>query len=503
MDYNQDFAINRLHVLDDTNVTCDKNACAVFNGGIYVEKDIHAANIHIRNFKNSYISSTCADISLSNIDTANIKSANTKFLYADTLDAINVDISSADIKTAYIINEYVDVLDARLANINSGIFQRIDVSAGNFNEINVSKGIYPSDIFTTATIGSEKNKWNSIYARNGNFQFTYSDTCYLKNLTYENLITIPCIQNITNTFNPHNDWVVQLDKDIILINIYDIPAYTSNSLITIKIPESNINYEHHKIILSQIITRSNKYKIHWVIPGNPDFISDHSIQSFEIINLPHTGWKLIKYLQENTGYERIDTCFEEDEDEHDEDEDEHDEDECMLGMLKIQPRELKGTCISGCCVKKTFIKYVYKNKDIIDKKVIDQITSSIYDISLSLIQQAHHIKLLDQQIICPKIIDALGRKIDCMKDNILELETQCGYIDSEIRTHGSKIDNLHCNTRTSHSHSHNYNPTKLVEAIEDLSKIVKKNDKKMEELETKISNVNSKMKKIIKYLNLD
>jgi hypothetical protein len=159
--------------------------------------------------------------------------------------------------------------------------------------------------------------------------------------------------------------------------------------------------------------------------------------------------------------------------------DEHDEDEGMLGMLKIQPRELKGTCISGCCisgccVKKTFIKYVYKNKDIIDKKVIDQITSSIYDISLSLIQQAHHIKLLDQQIICPKIIDALERKIDCMKDNILELEKQCGYIDSEIRTHGSKIDNLHCNTRTSHSHSHNYNPTKLVEAIEDLSKIVKK-----------------------------
>jgi chromosome segregation ATPase len=111
--------------------------------------------------------------------------------------------------------------------------------------------------------------------------------------------------------------------------------------------------------------------------------------------------------------------------------------------------------------------------------------------------------LLDQQIICPKIIDGLERKIDSMTKKILTLETQCGDIDSELRTHGSKIDNMHCNTRTSHSHSYNSNSSKLVEAIEDLTKIVRKNDKKMEELETKISNANSKMKKIIKYLNLE
>jgi len=450
MDYNQDIAINRLHVLDDTNVTCDKNACAIFNGGIYVEKDIYAANINIRNFQNKYINSTRGDISFC-------------------------------------------------------IFESVDVSTGKFNEINVNQGIYPSDIFTTATLGSNTKKWNSVYATNGNFQVTNSNTCNLKNLKYENLVIVPCIQNITSNFNPQNDWVLQLDKDIILINIYDIPTYTSNSLITIKIPETNVYYEHHKIILTQI--NLTKYKICWSIPDNPNFISDNSIQSFEIINLPNSKWKLIKYLQENTSYQQVIT-FPESDSESESNSDSNSDSESETNCNTQQNITCVNTCKSGCCVKKTFIKYVYTHKDIIEQKTIDDITNTIYDISSTLIQQEQQIALLNKKLISPGIIDAIGRKIDSMTNKILTLETQFTDIDSECRIQARRIDDLQCNThtntntKTSHSH-HNYNNTRLAEAIEDLAKIVRKNDKKMEELEIKVSNANSKMKKIIKYLNLD
>ena len=72
MDYNQDSAINRLHVLDDTNVTCDKNACAIFNGGIYVEKDIHARNIYIKNLKNTELDISNGNIKIINSNTINV-----------------------------------------------------------------------------------------------------------------------------------------------------------------------------------------------------------------------------------------------------------------------------------------------------------------------------------------------------------------------------------------------------------------------------------------------
>ena len=40
MENNQDFALNRLNVLDESPASSDKSGCAVFSGGINVEKNI-------------------------------------------------------------------------------------------------------------------------------------------------------------------------------------------------------------------------------------------------------------------------------------------------------------------------------------------------------------------------------------------------------------------------------------------------------------------------------
>ena len=145
MDYNQDFGVNRLHVLDDTNVSCDKNACAIFNGGIYVEKDIYAANIHIKNFKNNHLKSNLLDVSKCNIN----------------------------------------LLDVSKCNIN-------DLTV---NKLNVKESVCPNDFLSSATLGTCDKKWNGVYSTNGYFQTINGNICNLKNLKYDNLITICSVQN--------------------------------------------------------------------------------------------------------------------------------------------------------------------------------------------------------------------------------------------------------------------------------------------------------------------
>jgi hypothetical protein len=46
MDYNQDCAFNRIHILDETIANSDKAGCAIFNGGINVNKNIYTKEIN-------------------------------------------------------------------------------------------------------------------------------------------------------------------------------------------------------------------------------------------------------------------------------------------------------------------------------------------------------------------------------------------------------------------------------------------------------------------------
>lgn len=385
MDYNQDFAINRLHVLDDTNVTCDKNACAVFNGGIYVEKDIHARNIHIRDFKNKYICSKNADISNANIDILNT------------------------------------------------------------NTINVSHNILPTDSLNTSTIGTCELKWNAIHAVNGFFQVVNTNTSNVKNFKYENLTTIPCVHNIHPSFDPTRNYTVQLDKDIIFINIFNIDAYDTCSLIMIKIPDSTVHYEHHKIVLNQI----NKYKICWSIPGNHEFISNHNTQIFDIVNIPHIKWKIINYSPQNYNHCNCDDDYS------------SDSESCCSDEDIYKPKVIQD--LSNNVVKKTFIKYIYK-QDLQDNTQFDELKD---------------------------IIDTLNEKISSQEEDIDKLNCKLSSNETLIKKM-EKIDSINVK-KTDDINS----------SIDNLVKMVKKNDKKIEDLEEKISSINGKLKKIIKYLNLN
>ena len=444
MDYNQDFAVNRLHVLDDTNVSCDKNACAVFNGGIYVEKDIHAANIHIRNFKNKYLSTSVLDVSTGNVQNLNVKN--------------------------------ITVLDS----------------------------ICPSDILTTATLGCCDKKWNAVYATNGNFQVINTNTSNIKNLKYENMLTIVSIQDIPINFNPAVDFIVQLDKDIIFINIYSISLYTDDSLITIRIPESTVFYEHHKIVLNQIC----KYKIFWVIPGNINFISDANTQVYEIINIPYARWKLINYSNisniTNCGYKKIysnsepGSGSESGSESETESDPEYDTDCSNIVVSNQSHVDSSGTIIKY--IKKTYLKYIYKQKDIFNEPALEQIHDTIIDLSNIIMVQNAKISKTDNMV-------------NILKNSTTKLEEQFDCFDSELKLCILRIDELEklekskrCTNTTHSSYLHvqaNDNIKKIMDTVEDLAKTVKKNEKKIEDLDKKISNTNSKMKKILKYLNLN
>lgn len=396
MDYNQDFAINRLHVLDDTNVTCDKNACAIFNGGIYVEKDIYANNIQIRNFKNSYISSKTADISTANILVA------------------------------------------------------------NFDTANVKNGIFPSDILSTATIGSNEKKWSEIYGTNGNFQVINTNTANIKNLKYENLITCVSSQTIPSDFDLDGDFNLQLDKDIIFLNVCEIYDYTPDSLIRIKLQRSTVPFEHHKIVLNQ----AYGYKILWSIPGSLDFISGTNSQIYEIINIPWVGWKVIKYSV-SAEYEEHCGCGYEsgDEDECD------DEVPCCDVSCCANPNP----DISYCCVKKTFIKYIYKYPSEITGQMGD-IKDLVDNLSEKVLKQNGQLTALDMLI----------KKCDILTNSTVCLEKKHDSLKSDI-----------------------YNLKRPGDSFEEILRITKRNEEKIKDMEEKISSINSKVKKIIKYLNFD
>ncbi len=386
MDYNQDFGINRLQVLDDTNVTCDKNACAIFNGGIYVEKDIHANNIHLRNFKNSYMCSINADISTANIDT-----------------------------------------------------------------INVKNGIFPSNPLSSATIGSNEKKWNEVYATNGNFQVINTNTANTKNLKYENLITYASTQTIPCDFNLDTEFNLQLDKDIVFINICEIFDYTDDDFIRIKIQRPTVPFEHHKIVLNQI----HCYKILWSIPGCLDFISGSKSQVYEIINIPYIGWKIIKYSS-NSGYEEF---YKSDSDSDSESETDSD---CVSDV---------SCCDVSCCniSKKTFIKYIYKYPSNLTCEIGD-FKDQIDNLSDKVLKQTDQLTVLD----------SLMKKSDLLTNSTINLE--------------KKYDNLKLEV------SNLKNPN---ESFDEILRITKRNEDKIKDMEAKITSINSKVKKIIKYLNFD
>jgi hypothetical protein len=232
MDCNQDCAFNSIHILDDTPATIEKTGCAVFDGGINVNKNI-----------------------------------NTKELSAD-----------------YIETKKIKVFE----------------SMGIQNDIKIEGSIIPIDPCNKSSLGLNTNKWSQLYLIDGHIQKINSHNINVKNIKIENQRIIVSNINITNNYQFNSEYLITLDSSIIFINIDTIPRYRYGCKIILRLPNSNINYQYHKIILNQ----KNNYKIEWIIPGNDKFISCENNQIYEILNINdilenaiNYKWKIINYNQ--------------------------------------------------------------------------------------------------------------------------------------------------------------------------------------------------------------
>jgi predicted nucleic acid-binding Zn-ribbon protein len=228
MDYNQDCAFNRIHILDDTPANNENNGCAVFDGGINVNKNIHTKDL-------------CSDY----IETSKLK-----------------------------------------------VFGSIGIQ----QDIRIEGSIYPIDGTCTSTLGSTSNKWDNLYLINGNIQTLNANTINIKNINIQNQFLIGSIINIPETYTHNVEYFINLDSSIIYINVPKIICYNKYSNIIITLPTSNVDYEYHKIVLTQC----HNYNIKWNIPGNITFISYNNNQIYEILNIPNLKWKLTTYNSEKT-----------------------------------------------------------------------------------------------------------------------------------------------------------------------------------------------------------
>jgi hypothetical protein len=86
-------------------------------------------------------------------------------------------------------------------------------------------------------------------------------------------------------------------------------------------------------------------------------------------------------------------------------------------------------------------------------------------------------------------LQLLTKKCDLF--STLESKYECLQLD--MRNNCKKIDDIHNRS----------DPRRIHDSIDDILRMVRKNEEKIKDMETKITSINSKMKKIIKYLNFD
>ena len=127
-------------------------------------------------------------------------------------------------------------------------------------------------------------------------------------------------------------------------------------------------------------------------------------------------------------------------------------------------------------IKKTYIKYIYKYPN--------ELTSEIVDIK-ELVDNLSEKVLKQNEQLC--LLDSLTKKCDILTNSTICLETKHDKLESEFRNNCNRPDD---NRR-------------INESIDEISRILKRNDEKIKDIELKITSMNGKIKKIIKYLNFD
>lgn len=230
MENNQDQAFNRIHILDDSGADDGQNGCAVFNGGINVNKNIQ-----------------CCDLDTNMINAQNAK-----------------------------------------------IYNTLSVQ----NNIYTDGDILPLTKYSSSSLGSNNQKWNSINGINANIQQLNVVNSTIKNSTIDNILLSSSITNINDNATNNITYSFCLDSVIVIINL--VSEYDIDKIITMNIPNPMIGTKnnYHKIIFNQNISNNVK----WSFNTNKNISSTKPNQIFDLINTDGI-WKIIDYGQlteENT-----------------------------------------------------------------------------------------------------------------------------------------------------------------------------------------------------------
>jgi len=276
MDYNQDCAFNRIHILDDTPANNEKSACAIFDGGINVNKNIYTT-----------------DILSKYIETDKLK------VYGSVGIKNDIKIEGSIYPIINCENPNKDNLSSlgSLKNMWNNIYVK-EIYSDNIiinNSIKIEGGFLPINSCGKSLLGTKNNKWDDLYSINGTIENLNSNKINIKNVIINNAFFVPSFIIIPETYIFNDEYSINLDSIIIFIDIPILKDYNSSSNILISLPVCCVKYAYHKIILSQ----SCNYIIKWKIPGNDIFMCNNKNQIYEILNITDSKWKVIKYNFKN------------------------------------------------------------------------------------------------------------------------------------------------------------------------------------------------------------
>ena len=276
MDYNQDCAFNRIHILDDTPANNENSACAIFDGGINVNKNIYTTDILA------------------------------KYIETDKLKVYGSVGIKNDIKIEGSIYPIINCENPNKDNLSSlgsakNIWHNIyvkEIYSDNIminDSIKIEGGIFPINSCCKSLLGTKNNKWENLYSINGTIENLNSNKINVKNVIINNAFLVPSFIIIPETYIFNDEYSINLDSIIIFIDIPILKNYNPCSYILISLPICYVKYAYHKIILSQ----SCNYIIKWKIPGNDIFMCNNKNQIYEILNITDSKWKVIKYNFKN------------------------------------------------------------------------------------------------------------------------------------------------------------------------------------------------------------
>jgi len=480
MEYNQDCTCNTLGILDDLVASSDKTASAIFSGGIYVEKNILVKEI-------------CTDY----IETDKLK-----------------------------------------------VFDTMSVQ----NNIKIEGSIIPLESINSSCLGSCSHRWSDFFCIDSTIQNLNVINANITNLNIDN-IKISCnINNLPTNSTSDIIYNIDLESIFIFINIDVVEIKTIN--VKIIINEPDYYNEYHKIIFKQV----DNLNITWNINGIDQYSSTNNIQIYEIINNCNL-WKIINYnIEDNNLINQLRIDFDSSLNQLSIDFDSSlnqlsmNFDSSLNNLNNIINEainnfsettitnnllftnlfskfdnlfDLNKFCNLDIDISASFINYILSKDNIINEKLDKVINHNIIlDISYNNLQ-LHNI-ILDTSYNNLKInidtsynnlktnIDTSYNDLNLHYNNLLNeyqntniVTTSTFYTinefmvitDNKIINLTSKIKDLHedmlCQKKFTKK------------AIESINDQLNTNDESMHHFNEKISKINHKLNKILKYLNLD